>query len=99
MTINSLAPLTIIIAEVLILLLLCIGFDLKKMPFGKHIALLMVVLANIFVFPHFFYPEYNQDGVKCGLPYMAIGFIFYIAANVIAAITVLLYQLAKNMIS
>ena len=61
--------------------------DLLKIPYGKTLILLTILAGNIFLFPRFFIPIPQLQGVNCGMPALAITFSFWIVGNIIALVT------------
>jgi len=84
-------PLAVFIAEILTIVVLFTGFDTWKVRYGKEIAIAVIVLANIFLLPRFFYPEENKDGVNCGMPFLGITILFWVVANLVVTFTVIFY--------
>jgi hypothetical protein len=84
-------PADIFIAEILTIVVLFTGFDIWKVPYGKELLIAVLVLANIFVLPRFFYPEYKEGEPQCGLPAMAISILFWVVANLVVTFTVIFY--------
>jgi len=56
---------------------------------AKTLLLLLIILANLFLLPSFFYPnseDYPIVDVKCGTPSIGIFLFFWIVGNAIALI-------------
>ncbi len=56
-------------------------------PKAKTLLLLFIILANLFLLPSFFYPnfdDYPEGVVKCGTPFIGIFLFFWIIRNTIA---------------
>ena len=56
-------------------------------PNLKTLILLLIILANLFLLPSLFYPnfeDYPEGAVKCGTPSIGIFLFFWIVGNAIA---------------
>jgi hypothetical protein len=52
--------------------------DKKNIKFGRLIVLGIILIGNVFVFPPFFYPQMDPNGVNCGMPILGITLAFWI---------------------
>ena len=59
--------------------------DRYKIKIPSYVILIIVLVGHLFVFPQFFYPELNPEGVNCGLPILGITLAFWFFGIISAA--------------
>jgi hypothetical protein len=72
--------------------------DTTDFKYGRIMTFLMVLTGYLFIFPPFFYPESNPDGVNCGMPILGITLAFWIIGGGIAIVIHTIYFFIRRMI-
>ncbi|HFA52103.1 MAG TPA: hypothetical protein ENJ95_24060 [Bacteroidetes bacterium] len=65
---------------------------------GKTITFLMVLIGHLFIFPRFFYPEPDPNGINCGMPILGITLAFWIIGGGGTVIIHLLYYFISKFV-
>ncbi|WP_461305222.1 hypothetical protein [Aureisphaera sp.] len=61
---------------------------------GKFITVLLIVVGYIYVFPEWFYPEYDEGDIRCGLPTMAATLGLWFFGSIALLVTHIYYRKA-----
>lgn len=70
--------------------------DWAKLNYVRTILFLAILAGHIFIFPTFFYPEPDPQGLNCGLPILGISCAFWIVGGGITILTHFIYYLIKT---
>ncbi|PSR56161.1 hypothetical protein AHMF7605_22975 [Adhaeribacter arboris] len=80
-------------------LLLYLIIDKLNFRYGKVLILTLILVGHFFIFPKYFYPEPNSDGVNCGMPVLGITFAFWVFGSAITLLVHSIYSFIKNRIN
>lgn len=92
----DMTPLHLMLLEAIVLLISYFIIDMLLMRYGKRIVTMVVMLCNIFLFPQLFYPD-DTDGSRCGMPILALNLVFWLFANLVVLLTLLVYCLYNKL--
>jgi hypothetical protein len=65
----------------------------------KLSILVGLILAHAFIFPPYFFPVIEDDGIRCGMPLLGVTlafWIFGIPATILTHVTYLLIKIPKR---
>jgi Na+-driven multidrug efflux pump len=65
----------------------------QKTKFPSFIILAVLLICCFFVFPRFFYPEPDPDGINCGMPILGITLGFWIFGTIAGIVTHVVWKL------
>lgn len=67
--------------------------DRNQFPFRKWMVLIALLIGHIFIFPRLFYPEYDSNGINCGMPILGIHLAFCIFGIPMTLLVHMIYYL------
>jgi len=71
--------------------------DKINLKHGKIIVFLSVLMGHFFVFPRFFHPDPDPNGINCGLPILGITLAFWILGGGATIVVHAIYYFARRM--
>ena len=79
---------------------ICLYLILDKMTlkYGKVIIFLLILVGYFFVFPKFFLPLPDPDGIGCGMPVVAFLFTIWVVGGGSAILIHIIYYLIRKFI-
>ena len=95
--IKSLIKLFAIISLCQILLYLIV--DHQNWKYGKIIVMLAILIGHFFVFPSYFYPDTNSEGINCGMPILLVNTVFWVFGGGLTLIFHILYWMIKKLVN
>lgn len=72
----------------------------EKMKFkhGKTLLFLLILIGYFFIFPRFFYPEPDPNGINCGMPIMGITLAFWVIGGGVTIIAHIIYYIISKLV-